>query len=193
MNGCCYDTLIGPLERWRLKNTRRELLGALEGQILDLGAGTGANFAFFQNPSQVVAAEPDPELRRQADRRRPEGLTLLDSRAEDLPFDNESFDHVITTLVLCTVDDLEISLQQIHRVLKPEGRLHFLEHLRGDGFIGTLHDVCTPAWSKIAGGCHLNRRTLQTLRESGFSLEAHHTAFKFLGTPFEIGSARKKP
>ena len=176
MNGCCYDTLIGPLERWRLKNTRRELLGALEGQILDLGA-----------------AEPDPEMRRQADRRRPEGLTLLDSRAEDLPFDNESFDHVITTLVLCTVDDLEISLQQIHRVLKPEGRLHFLEHLRGDGFIGTLHDVCTPAWSKIAGGCHLNRRTLQTLRESGFSLEAHHTAFKFLGTPFEIGSARKKP
>jgi ubiquinone/menaquinone biosynthesis C-methylase UbiE len=189
MNGRCYNLLMSPLEHWRLNTARRALVGTLEGRILDLGAGTGANFPHFVDPNTVIAAEPDPDMRRVARAGKPDGLTLIDSTAEQLQLQDDSVDHVVTTLVLCTVADLDLAFQEMRRVLKPGGQLHFLEHVRGEGFIGKLHDWCTPAWSRIAGGCHLNRRTLETIPQHGFRIDHDETVLELIGTPFRSGRA----
>lgn len=179
-----------PIERYGLGQARRQLLGELTGTILDVGAGTGVNFPYFAEPTQVVACEPNSKMRRRAEKRRPAGLTLLDCSAESLAVDDGSFDHIITTLVLCTVADLEAAFGEFRRVLKPGGHLHFIEHVRGEGFTGQLHDWCTPLWSKIAGGCHLNRCTVELIREAGFQVEREDTVWRLLNTPFVAGSAR---
>lgn len=190
MCGCCYDFLMTPIERRWLGRARARLIGGLRGKTLDVGSGTGVNFGYFSEPSNVVACEPNPDMRRVAETRRPEGLTLIDSGAECIEVSDHLFDHVVVTLVLCTVTDLEASLSEFRRVLKPGGQLHFLEHVRGDGFIGKLNDWCTPLWSRLAGGCHLNRRTIEKIQSMGFQVDQEETVFRLLNTPFVMGRAR---
>jgi ubiquinone/menaquinone biosynthesis C-methylase UbiE len=95
-------------------------------------------------------------------------VDLRQAPAERLPFDDASFDYVVSTLVLCTVDDVPASLAEIRRVLRPGGELRFLEHVRSKGFIGKTQDVVQPVWAQFSGGCHGNRRTEQALRDAGF-------------------------
>ena len=73
---------------------------------------------------------------------------------------------------------------EMKRLLRPGGTVHLLEHIKGVGLPGRLHDLCTPLWSKVAGGCHLNRNTLELLQESGFRIEERTTVLSFIGTPF---------
>lgn len=166
-----YDRMMAVSEP-RMAPFRRRLVGEVKGDILEIGAGTGANFAHYPDDAHVVALEPDPHMLERAQRRLEESgkrnIELRLVRAESLPFPDASFDVVISTLVLCTVEDLAGSLEEVRRVLRPGGEFRFIEHVRGDGALGTMHDVIKPVWKWCSAGCNPNRRTEHALREAGF-------------------------
>lgn len=189
MNGACYDCLMSPLERGLIERVREQLLGGLRGRVLDLGAGTGANFSHFSTEAQVLAVEPDPDMFDRARARAGANIELREGVAEHLPVADAWADHVVATLVLCTVADQSSAFAEIARVLKPGGTLHFLEHVRAEGVVGLVNDFCTPLWKRVAGGCRLNRRTLQGLAQAGFVIERVEVPFRLLGTPFVCGTA----
>ncbi len=191
MNGKFYDLLVNRLERDHLAQARLDLLTPLEGRILDVGAGTGANFPFFQSPELVVAIEPDPKMRQIAQTKAPPHLELLDCAADNIPLASGSIDHVVCTLVLCSIGNLDASLNELYRVLKPGGSLTFLEHVKGEGCLGILHDSLTPLWSKVTGGCHLNRDTPALLYKHGFTVESHPVC-RYFGIPFVAGRAQRR-
>lgn len=168
-----YDPVMRPAERTVLTEHRRYLVDGISGAVLDLGAGTGAMFPYFKEATAdsanvtLYAVEPDPHMRRQADERaRKLGLDIeIESAgAEALPFADNSFDIVIASLVFCTIPDFDIALSEVARVLKPGGEFRFLEHVRGEGTVGVVHDLLAPAWQTVAGGCHLNRETDEIFR-----------------------------
>lgn len=168
-----YDPVMKPAEQTVLADHRRYLVDEISGAVLDLGAGTGAMFPYFEEAAAgsrdvtLFAIEPDPHMRRQAvERARDLGLDIeIESAgAEALPFADGSFDVVIASLVFCTIPDFDAALSEVARVLKPGGEFRFLEHVRGEGAVGVAHDVLAPAWHTVAGGCHLNRETDEIFR-----------------------------
>jgi ubiquinone/menaquinone biosynthesis C-methylase UbiE len=117
-------------------------------------------------------------------------VELSDARAEDLPFEDDSFDVVVSTLVLCTVDDVPRTLREIARVLRPGGQLVFIEHVRADGVFGRVQDIVQPVYGWMSGGCHANRHTEAALRNAGFAFEEIEHARLTLGVPGIVGRAR---
>jgi SAM-dependent methyltransferase len=188
-----YDVMGGPIERGPLGRRRAALIRPLSGQVLDLGAGSGANFPLYSPSAHVVAVEPDPYMLRRALRRRAltssGRLDLCQAVGEALPFRDTSFDAVVATLVLCTVADPEQTLHEVRRVLRPGGHLYFLEHVRADGLLGRVQDAIRPLWSYFGGGCVVNRRTEATLRRVGFTVERLTRARMGL-LPVIVGVAR---
>lgn len=178
-----YDWLTRGGERRLLGKIRLGLVGAASGRILELGAGTGANFPYYEwdRVTSVVATEPDPYmLRRARERARRYGLPieLHQYPAEALPFPDASFDTVVATLVFCTVADPRRALTEIRRVLTPGGSFRFVEHVRAPGGLAaSLQDLIDPVWTRLAAGCHLNRQTTATVEAAGFEvamLAEHH-------------------
>jgi ubiquinone/menaquinone biosynthesis C-methylase UbiE len=172
-----YDRLTAGNERRLAKTIRPRLMGEAHGRVLEVGAGTGASFPYYPPDAQVVATEPDPHMLERA-RKRAAGLgganiELRQASAEQLPFDDASFDHVITSLVLCTVRDQPKALAEARRVLKPGGTLRFLEHVRNDEsrFWGTVQDGIAPVWRWIGAGCNPNRRTQAAIEQAGFAID----------------------
>lgn len=161
-----YDTVMELPEAYFLRDHRGFLAEGLPGTVLDLGAGTGAQFEQFAKRADDTAAlhavEPDPHMRERA-RARAEELDLpveiADARAESLPYDSDTFDTVVASLVFCTIPDAEAALDEVARVLAPGGEFRFLEHVRATGTTGLVHDAVAPGWHAVAGGCHLNRQT----------------------------------
>jgi ubiquinone/menaquinone biosynthesis C-methylase UbiE len=165
-----YDPILGFLERRWLGRAREELLAQLGGQILEIGAGTGANLAHYRRADRVVAAEPDPAMRERLHRRLNEAhvpVEISPARAESLPFGDDTFDVVVATLVLCSVDDLPATLAEVRRVLRPAGRLVVIEHVRDDGTRGRVQDLLAPLWQRLAAGCHLNRDITTAIQTAG--------------------------
>lgn len=174
-----YDRLTRPLEREVLAPRRAQLLTELTGEVLDVGAGTGANLAHLTNASRVVAVEPSAAMRRRLTRRLHQArapVRVDDACAEALPYRDESFDAVVFTCVLCSVDDPDRALREARRVLRPEGRLVILEHVRGSGRLAAWQDHVTPLWSRVAGGCHPNRDVAAAAARAGFALQ-HRESF----------------
>ncbi|QZA33606.1 class I SAM-dependent methyltransferase [Hydrogenibacillus sp. N12] len=174
-----YDPLMAPLERLFLERLRRALLRPLAGEVLEIGVGTGRNLPFYGPGVRWTGIEPNPAMRRQAERRlRERGLAgaLIAASAEALPFADGRFDAVVSTLVLCSVQDPRKALAEIRRVLKPGGRFLALEHVRIDDprWAGWALDRLTPAWSRLADGCHLNRLTDRWIAER-FAIEEKRT------------------
>ena len=161
-----------------------------------MGGGTGARLPYYAGEAQVVGTEPDPHMFARAEKRLAElGVTNIElhqARAEELPFDDASFDHVVSSLVLCTVSDQAAALAQARRLLKPEGTFRFIEHVRNDEsrFWGTLQDLITPAWRWFGAGCHPNRRTQQAIEDAGFRIEWLEQVRLAPGTPAIYGVAR---
>ena len=173
IHAALYDRQLRPLERGWLGQRRAALLGELAGQVLEVGAGTGTNLAYYQQASKVVACEPDPAMRARlagklATARVP--VELCDAPAEALPFADQRFDVVVCVLVLCTVSDLATALAELYRVLRPGGRLVFLEHVRAQGRLARWQDRLTPLWVWFLAGCHPNRGTQAAIAAAGFAV-----------------------
>lgn len=170
-----YDRMLQGAEQGGLREMRRELLAEASGRTIDLGAGTGANLGLYpQAVTGLVLAEPDPhmlkQLRAKATGR--EGIEVVQASAQALPFDDNSFDTAVFTLVLCTVPDPEMALAEAARVLNPGGKLLFIEHVRAeDPGLARWQDRLEGPWRFIGDGCHCNRDTTATLAQSPFEVE----------------------
>lgn len=169
-----YDRFMRGVEEGCLREWRSELLAGLDGVVLEVGAGTGANLDLYPpSVSELVLTEPDRHMRgRLAPAARKRSATVHDAPAEELPFAEGSFDAVVATLVLCSVRDPDAALASIHRVLRPGGQLVFIEHVAADERPSRLawQRRIEPAWKLIAGNCHLTRRTEDAIVRSGFEL-----------------------
>jgi len=170
-----YDRQMAFAEKRWLGKMREELVGTATGRVLEIGAGTGVNFAYYKDGAQVVATELDPymlEKAREKLARTTNGqIELRQASAEDLPFEDNSFDMVIDTLVLCSVQNPAKALSEIRRVLKPGGQFRVYEHVRYGSAIGAFfQDLVTPVWRLVGAGCHPNRDTLRYIREAGFEV-----------------------
>ena len=171
-----YDRMMASAERSFMKGVREEIAGGAGGRVLELGAGTGANFAYYGlDADEVFAIEPDQYMLERARRRANETARPIDLRqapAEEIPFEDASFDTVVSTLVMCSVRDPLRALSEARRVLKPSGKLRLYDHVRYDHAFGAFwQDLITPAWRWFGAGCHPNRDIAALVREAGFEFE----------------------
>ncbi len=148
---------------------RRKLLARAEGRVLEIGAGTGFNLLHYPDgvTELVVTDRLDGMLRRAQKRAAKTGREIVTARlpAESLPYDDGSFDTVVGSFVLCSVDDQERSLAEIRRVLKPGGHYLFLEHVRSDDpTLARRQDRLEGLWRAVCFGCHPNRNTLEKIQ-----------------------------
>lgn len=170
-----YDRVGKGSEDAGLREERRQLLQTAEGATLELGAGTGLNLPHYPEAvTRLVLTEPDRHMRARLDRRLGSlGTTaeIVDAPAERLPFPDASFDTAVVTLVLCSVPDQQAALQEVARVLKPGGRLLFLEHVRSDDAkVARWQDRIRPVYNLV--GCNPNRETLAAIEASPFAVES---------------------
>jgi len=169
-----YDRLSRKSEEAGLRALRQRLLADAAGRVLEIGAGTGANLPLYNgNIQSLVVTEPAPPMLRRLQRTAREHAPLaqvLRAPAEDLPFEDDSFDTVVSTLVLCGVDDQARALREAHRVLRPGGRLLFLEHVRSDDAqLARFQDRMN--WlNRLVVQCDCNRPTLATIEAEGFEV-----------------------
>jgi SAM-dependent methyltransferase len=171
-----YDPFLWTGERLGMARRRRRLLAEARGEVLEIGAGTGLNLRHYPaDLDRLVLAEPGPRIGSHIDLdRAPAGVAarLIGAPAEELPFEDASFDTVVSTLVLCTVTDPERAVAEIARVLRPDGRLLFLEHVAADGgWRRTMQRRSADAWASFADGCRCDRHTLATI-EARMEVEA---------------------
>ncbi|MGY1712075.1 class I SAM-dependent methyltransferase [Geodermatophilus sp. SYSU D00758] len=169
-----YDRLSGAAEAGPLGDLRRELVGGAGGTVVDLGSGTGHNLAALPAAvTELHLVEPDPHMVTRLARRMPAAAHLHEVGAEALPLATGSADTVITTLTMCSVDDLDAVAREAYRVLRPGGRLLVLEHVRSaDPRTAARQDRLDRLWGRLAGGCHVNRDTAAGLARAGFDTSA---------------------
>jgi ubiquinone/menaquinone biosynthesis C-methylase UbiE len=194
-----YDRFTARTERDGLANHRRVLLAEARGDVLEIGGGTGANLPYYGDQIlTLTVTEPEQPMTRRLQKRasttRP-NAKVLRAPAEDLPFNDNSFDTVVSTLVLCTVDDQPRALRELRRVLRPDGQLLFIEHVRSDDEkVARLQDRILPLNVRLMHGCHCNRPTVETIRSAGFDIKQLVSdmlphAPKFV-RPLVVGTAR---
>ncbi|HYH27196.1 MAG TPA: class I SAM-dependent methyltransferase [Actinomycetota bacterium] len=153
---------------------RREILEGVRGRVLEVGAGSGLNFAFYAEDARVVAAEPEPNMIRQARTRAakaPVPVTMVRAAAEALPFRNGAFDAVVLSLVMCSVRRPGTAAAEVRRVLQSDGELRVFEHVRSASpSAARWQTTLTPLWGPFSGGCHLDRDTAATIEAAGFDV-----------------------
>jgi ubiquinone/menaquinone biosynthesis C-methylase UbiE len=192
-----YDHQMTKVEKAGLRAYREGLLAGAAGQVLEIGAGTGSNLRFYGPAVEsLTLTEPETPMLRRLERKAGEqspGATVLRAPAEDLPFEDATFDVAVSTLVLCGVDDQPRALRELRRVLRPGGQLLFIEHVRsGDTHLARSQDRMNGI-NRFVVGCDCNRPTLDSIREAGLSVtRVEHTTMpkvpKF-ASPVIVGSA----
>ncbi len=171
-----YDPLLWVGERAGMEKRRAELLRRAKGRVLELGAGTGLNLPHYPDGlEELVLTEPSPPMAARLERRAKRSGTpssVMAADAERLPFEDDRFDTVVSTLVLCTVDEPRQAIDEIARVLRPGGKLLFLEHVRSDSRrLAGWQDRLHRPWHAFAAGCNANRATVDLLRDSDLRVE----------------------
>jgi ubiquinone/menaquinone biosynthesis C-methylase UbiE len=161
---------------------RQRVVSAATGRTLEIGVGSGLNFPLYSDhTTRVIGLDPSPKLLSMAEKapKRPTvPVELLEASAEAIPMEHESVDTVVSTWTLCTIPDVSRALSEMRRVLKPDGRLLFVEHGRSsDASVRRWQDRLTPLWKCIGGGCHLNRPISHLIQNAGFRIERIETGY----------------
>lgn len=196
LSAAIYEPFLAFGERRGMRRRRAELLAGVSGRVLEIGAGTGLNLPHYPADAELVLTEPVAGMRdRLAERAaelRPDA-TIVAADATALPFDAGSFDVVVSTLVLCTVPDQEAALAEIRRVLRPGGRLVFIEHVRADGGARAwAQDRLAAPWRAFADGCTCNRATVPAIRRHFEATSTRADAWRGMPgivRPLVVGSA----
>jgi ubiquinone/menaquinone biosynthesis C-methylase UbiE len=171
-----YDRALKATEDGGLRQMRGEVLAEARGRVLELGAGTGVNLALYPEAvEELVLVEPDPHMARQIGPKLaagPQQARVVEASAEQLPFEDASFDTAVATLVLCTIPHPEAALAEVARVLKPGGRMLFIEHVRsGEPGLARWQDRLERPWRFLGDGCHCNRDTVAGIEASSLRLD----------------------
>jgi ubiquinone/menaquinone biosynthesis C-methylase UbiE len=169
---------------------RRLVVPDATGAVLEVGVGTGLNFGLYRDVASLAGVDPDPYM---LERARPRAAALPfptemhQAGAERMPFADARFDTAVITFTLCTIPDPAAALAEVRRVLKPGGRLLFVEHTRSiQRATGLVQDALTPLWKTIGGGCHLNRPAAELIRAAGFHLPRTESVFRETWTLFPV-------
>ncbi len=192
-----YDRQMAKVEKAGLRAHREALLAEASGRVLEIGAGTGGNLAFYgPGVESLTVTEPDPAMLRRLERTvraTAPTATVLRAPAEDLPFEDDTFDVVVSTLVLCGVDDQPRAVREARRVLHPGGKLLFIEHVRADDARLARRQDRMNGLNRFLIGCECNRPTLATIHAADFDIaHVEHTTAKKVPkfvSPFIVGCA----
>jgi ubiquinone/menaquinone biosynthesis C-methylase UbiE len=178
LTAAIYDRFTRPSEEACFRQWRSELLADLAGDVLEIGAGTGASLSHYPRAgTRLVLTEPDRHMRRRlrakCDYLGMHDVEISDASASALPMASASYDGVVSLLVLCSVPDLNEALAEMFRVLRPGGCFVFLEHVAAEEKPERLkwQRRIEPVWKRLAGNCHLTRRTEQAIIDTGFEIE----------------------
>jgi ubiquinone/menaquinone biosynthesis C-methylase UbiE len=161
---------------------RGRVVPAAEGRVLEIGIGSGLNLPFYgRTVERLVGLDPSPKLLSMLGenlRGDTPSLQLIEGSAEAIPLENNSVDTVVTTWTLCSIPDAPRALREMHRVLRPTGRLLFVEHgLAPEPNVRWWQDHLTPAWKRVGGGCHLNRAIQSLIEAAGFQFDRFQTGY----------------
>jgi ubiquinone/menaquinone biosynthesis C-methylase UbiE len=173
-----YDTFQATMERNFMGALRDEMLAGASGRVVEIGAGTGVNLEHYpRSIDELVCTEPEEPMARRL-RKKAQGsdlnVNVVHAPAEKLPFEDDSFDTAVATLVLCTVTDPSRSLAELARVLRPGGRFVFIEHVRApEPGLAKWQDRLHPLWVRFGHGCHCNRPTLEAIEASPLDVVEH--------------------
>ena len=202
--GFYADRILPHLIRLTMRNKhldpyRERVVSTAAGRVLEVGIGAGANLPRYGTTvTEVVGLEPSPRLAqmaREAAKSSPREVTIVEASAESIPLDERSVDAVVMTWTLCSIPDPHKALDEIRRVLKPNGRLLFVEHgLAPEAGVQEWQHRLTPLWKRIAGGCHLNRDMNALIAGAGFQIQALQTGYMLGPRPMTFmyeGSARR--
>lgn len=197
-----YARLARAGERGVAREHREQLLAGARGRVIEVGAGSGTNFAYYPDTvEEVLAVEPEPYLRERASAAAQQArvrVSLIAGRAESLPVEDGAFDVAVMSLMLCSVRDQDAALAEAFRVLRPGGELRFYEHVVSHSLSSARVQRIADAtlWPLIAGGCHMARDTRFSIEHAGFQVERCER-FTFSPGPFVpalahiLGSARR--
>lgn len=183
-----YNDIILPklchlsMRNRRLTPYRKRVVASAEGRVLEIGFGSGLNLPFYPVAvREILGLEPSPRLvsmAKGAARASPSPVTFIEGSAEAIPLDSDSIDTVVITWTLCTIPQAATPLDEMRRVLKPGGRLLFVEHgLAPDESVCKWQNRLTPAWRRLSGGCHLNRPIRTMIEHAGFRLDRIETGY----------------
>ena len=167
-----YDSICAVYEALGLGRWRRWLVGGAHGRVLDVGCGTGRNLALLPAETVAIGLDPSWDALQRARRRAPREA-LVQGSAEALPFHDAAFDTVLSGLVFCSVPDAGRGLREVRRVLRQDGQLRMMEHVRSTrAWKARLQDRVQPAWTWLSGGCRPNRDTERAVEAAGFQIDA---------------------
>src|SRR6516164_6204664 len=185
--GFYQDQIVPLLINWSMRQRnltayRSRIIPAAEGRVIEIGIGSGLNLLFYsRNVTHVIGLEPSPRLlamARRASRSAARSVEFIEGSAERIPLEDASADTVVTTWTLCSIPAVVDALHEMRRVLRPTGRLLFVEHGQAsDPNVRWWQDRLTPLWRRVGGGCHLNRAIRALIEEAGFQFDHLETGY----------------
>ena len=170
-----YNIFMFPFEKMVLHEFRKKAIAEAQGDVLEIGIGTGINTRYFSIDKLRSLTVIDTKIRESAInklKRAFKNIKFYEGTAEKLPFGSSSFDTVVFTLVFCSVENPFVGLAEVRRVLKDGGKVIFIEHVKPAGIkVGKIIENINPCWNSFSNGCNLNRDTLETIEKAGFEIK----------------------